>query len=91
MDEAVTQLEAAVKIDGNNRDARARLAQAYLQTGRYIEAYQHAQIAIDLIESSPSNTIERSDRARMIRDLALRKLFEQERARQAATTQSSRP
>jgi hypothetical protein len=91
LNEAIPQLEAAVNLDGNNRDARTRLAQAYLQVGRYQEAYHHAQVAIDLIQSSPSNTIERADRARLIRDLALRKLAEQERPEQAATTQSNRP
>lgn len=91
MAEAIAQLETAVKIDGNNRDAQARLAQAYLQVGRYQEAYDHAQVAVDLIQSSPSNTIEHADRARLIRDRALQSLFEQERAKKAATTQSTRP
>ena len=80
IDEAVQQLESAVKLEPNNRDAHTRLAQAYFQVGRYPDAYQQAQVAIELIESSPSRTIERADRARLIRDLALKQLFEQERA-----------
>jgi hypothetical protein len=89
--EAVQQLEAAVQLEPNNREAHTRLAQAYLQTGRPRDAYEQAQIAIHLIESGPASTIERADRARFIRDLAVRQLFEQERASRTTPTQSTQP
>jgi tetratricopeptide (TPR) repeat protein len=89
--EAVEQLQIAVKLEPGNRDAHTRLAQAYFQTERFADAYEQAQIAIELIESGPANTIERADRARLIRELALRQLARQERQPPPATTRASQP